>query len=143
MWLYPTGVHRHIDRQRMRRTLADSSAVIMNTPKLPRACGECSPQVNGAKVFAVPNGFSATDFGPFAPPREDGAFRIVHTGSLHTELVFANGREDGCEGACVEGRCRASTYLRGRMCSSSMQSTGSREEFHPYAGSSKFTLSDQ
>ena len=86
MWLYPTGVHRHIDRQRMRRTLADASAVIMNTPEAAARVRRAFPDVNGAKVFAVPNGFSATDFVDFVPPREDGAFRIVHTGSLHTEL---------------------------------------------------------
>ena len=86
MWLYPTGLHRRIDLRRMRRTLADASAVIMNTPEAAARVRRAFTELNGARVFAVPNGFSASDFADQAHPRKDGAFRIVHTGSLHTEL---------------------------------------------------------
>ena len=62
MWLYPTGLHRRIDLRRMRRTLADASAVIMNTPEAAARVRRALTKLNGARVFAVPNGFSASDF---------------------------------------------------------------------------------
>jgi hypothetical protein len=86
MWLYPTGVHRRIDLRRMRRTLADASAAILNTPEAAERVRRAFPELDGDRVYAVPNGFSASDFADPVPPRKDGAFRIVHTGSLHTEL---------------------------------------------------------
>jgi glycosyltransferase involved in cell wall biosynthesis len=92
MWLYPTGMHRHVDLRRMRRTLADASAAILNTPEAAERVRQAFPELDGARVCAVPSGFSASDFADPVPPRKDGAFRIVHTGSLHTELGFREQR---------------------------------------------------
>jgi hypothetical protein len=86
MWLYPTGLHRNVDLRRMRHTLADASATILNTPEAAERIRRAFPQLDGNRVWAVPSGFNAADFADPMPPRNDGAFRIVHTGSLHTEL---------------------------------------------------------
>jgi hypothetical protein len=86
MWLYPTGLHRRIDERRMRRTLADASAVILNTPEAATRVQRAFPELDGAYVFAVPNGFDASEFAGPVLPLNDRAFRIVHTGSMHTEM---------------------------------------------------------
>jgi glycosyltransferase involved in cell wall biosynthesis len=86
MWLYPTGLHRHVDLRRMQRTLSHASAAILNTPEAASRAKRAFPELDDARVFAVPNGFSASDFAGPVPARKDGAFRIVHTGSMHTEM---------------------------------------------------------
>jgi glycosyltransferase involved in cell wall biosynthesis len=86
MWLYPTGLHRNADLRRMQKTITDASAVILNTPEAAERVRRAFPELDGAGVSAVPSGFNASDFADPVPPRQDGAFRIVHTGSLHTEL---------------------------------------------------------
>ncbi len=48
MWLYPTDLHRRIDLRRMRRTLADASAVIMNTPEAAARVRRAFTELNGA-----------------------------------------------------------------------------------------------
>jgi glycosyltransferase involved in cell wall biosynthesis len=86
MWLYPTGLHRKLDLRRMRNTLADASGVILNTPEAAERVRRAFPELDATRVSAVPSGFNPSDFADPVPPRQDGAFRIVHTGSLHTEL---------------------------------------------------------
>jgi glycosyltransferase involved in cell wall biosynthesis len=86
MWLYPTGLHRRVDLRRMQRTLADASAAILNTTEAAKRVRQAFPELDGGRVYAVPSGFSASDFAGPTPTRKDEAFRIVHTGSLHTEL---------------------------------------------------------
>jgi glycosyltransferase involved in cell wall biosynthesis len=86
MWLYPTGMHRRVDLRRMQRTLADASAAILNTTEAAERVRRAFPELDGGRVYAVPSGYSPSDFAGPTPPRKDEAFRIVHTGSLHTEL---------------------------------------------------------
>jgi glycosyltransferase involved in cell wall biosynthesis len=86
MWLYPTGLHRRVDLRRMHRTLADASATILNTPEAAERVRRAFPELDGDRMYAVPSGYSASDFADPTPPRNDKAFRIVHSGSLHTEL---------------------------------------------------------
>jgi glycosyltransferase involved in cell wall biosynthesis len=86
MWLYPTGLHRRLDLRRMRKTLVDASTVILNTPEAAARVRRTFTELRAGSVFAVPNGFSASDFEEPLAPRADSAFRIVHTGSMHTEM---------------------------------------------------------
>jgi glycosyltransferase involved in cell wall biosynthesis len=86
MWLYPTGLHRRIDLRRMRRTVADASAAILNTSEAAERVRLAFPELDGARISAVPSGFNPSDFAEPVPQRKDAKFRIVHTGSLHTEL---------------------------------------------------------
>jgi glycosyltransferase involved in cell wall biosynthesis len=86
MWIYPTGLHRHLDRTRMRRVLGSADAVVMNTPEAARRVVRAFPELAARCVASIPNGFDRSDFAGSVPKRRDGIFRIVHSGYLHTEL---------------------------------------------------------
>ncbi|HWH96196.1 MAG TPA: glycosyltransferase [Baekduia sp.] len=86
MWLYPTGLHHAIDKRRMRRQLARAAAIVMNTPEAAARLTREFPELAARIVVSITNGFDAADFAGPAPARDDGgdAFRIVHTGTMHT-----------------------------------------------------------
>jgi glycosyltransferase involved in cell wall biosynthesis len=77
----------------MRRRLASAALVIMNTPEAARALGRTFPEL-AQRAVSIPNGFDAADFAGDPPPRSDGRFRIVHTGSLHADLGRAHRRRE-------------------------------------------------
>ena len=87
MQMYPTAVHRRRTANSMRSVLASAHAIIMNTPEAAAALVDAFPELGMKLVRSVPNGYDAADFPPRvgAPRPADGRFRIVHTGSLHTE----------------------------------------------------------
>jgi glycosyltransferase involved in cell wall biosynthesis len=86
MRVSPTRLHRRRDVARMRRSLATAATVVMNTPEAAAVTRAAFPRL-GAPVVSIPNGWDARDFAGAAPPAgERGPLRIVHTGSLHTEL---------------------------------------------------------
>jgi glycosyltransferase involved in cell wall biosynthesis len=85
MWLHPTALHRAVDLRRMRRALASSAAVIMAAPEAAERVRRTMPELAG-RVSGIPIGFEPSDFAAPAPPRDDGVFRIVHTGSMHTDF---------------------------------------------------------
>jgi hypothetical protein len=76
----------------MRRVLGTASAIVMSTPEAARRLQDELPELSDRIVRAIPNGYDAGDFSGTPPAREDGAFRIVHTGYLHTELGFRQRR---------------------------------------------------
>ena len=85
MIVYPTRLHRALELRRMRRLLSTADAVIMNTSEAARRLRRFE-EFAGREIAVIPNGFDAQDFTGPPPEREDGAFRIVHAGYLHTEL---------------------------------------------------------
>src|SRR5262249_52507827 len=82
----PTAVHRRRELARMRRVLVAADAVVMNTPEAARVVRDRFPELRGRPVVAIPNGYDAEDFAAPLEPRDDGRFRIAHTGYLHTAL---------------------------------------------------------
>ena len=85
MMVYPSSVHRALERRRMRRVLRSADAVVMNTMEARRRVLESFPELSPARVFAIPNAFDPVDFDEeTAIGHADRRFRIVHTGSLHT-----------------------------------------------------------
>jgi glycosyltransferase involved in cell wall biosynthesis len=92
MQVYSTRLHRRLELRRMRSLLASAAAVVMNTEEAARLV-RGFPGLEHTPVFAIPNGFDPDDFADSDDPprREDGTFRIVHTGYLHT----ATGRPRG------------------------------------------------
>jgi glycosyltransferase involved in cell wall biosynthesis len=91
MFQYPSGLHRRLAMREMGRTLAPAAAVIMNTPEAAAAARAELPHLR--RVEAIPNGFDEADFEGQPPPaRDDGAFRIVHTGHLLTSIGRENRR---------------------------------------------------
>ena len=86
MAVYPSSLHRALELRRMRRSLARADAIVMSTEEAAAQVRAHVPELEGKPVLAIPNGFDADDFAAPLEPRTDGAFRIVHTGYLHTEL---------------------------------------------------------
>jgi glycosyltransferase involved in cell wall biosynthesis len=86
MLVFPSALHRRIELTRMRRTLMSADAVVMNTAESARRVTERWPEFRRKMVRAIPNGFDSADFRSPGPTRQDRKYRIVHTGSLHTEL---------------------------------------------------------
>jgi glycosyltransferase involved in cell wall biosynthesis len=85
MWLYPSAAHRALDRRRMRALLRGADAIVMNTPEAAVRLERAFPELVGRRVVSIPNGFDSADFAGPPPERDDGRFRIVHAGYLHTE----------------------------------------------------------
>jgi len=75
----------------MRRVLHDASAVIMNTPEAAKRARTAFPDLDPSRLWAIPNGFNGAEFPPGDVARND-VFRIVHTGSLHTQLGLRHRR---------------------------------------------------
>jgi glycosyltransferase involved in cell wall biosynthesis len=92
MMIYPTGLHRRLERRLMRRVLGTAAAVVMSTPEAASRVRAEFPELADKLVVAIPNGFDAAEFAGDPPSRTDDAFRIVHTGYLHTELGYRQHR---------------------------------------------------
>lgn len=95
MMVFPSAVHRRQALGQMRRLLASASAVVMSTPEAVVRLREGLPELASTPVVAIPNGFDANDFAGAIAPRDDGRFRVVHTGYLHTELGRTQRRWQG------------------------------------------------
>ena len=86
MWLYPSGLHRARDARRMRSLLDTATAIVMNTPEAAVRVRRRFPDLADRVTDAIPNGFDPADFAGMGPgERTPGVFRIVHTGTMHTE----------------------------------------------------------
>jgi hypothetical protein len=87
MRMYPTGLHRELELRRMRRALATASAVVMAAPEAAERVRAAMPELaRRVVVTGIPIGFEPSDFEVAADRADDGIFRIVHTGSMHTDL---------------------------------------------------------
>jgi glycosyltransferase involved in cell wall biosynthesis len=86
MTIHATGLHRRLEARSMRTHLSSAAAIVTTTSEAARQIRDSFPDLADRPVVSIPNGFSAADFADPAPSRKDGVFRIVHTGSLHTDL---------------------------------------------------------
>jgi glycosyltransferase involved in cell wall biosynthesis len=86
MQVYPTVLHRAREAARMRAALSSATAIVMNTAAAAEALRRRFPELSAKRIETIPNGYEADDFA--APPHagDPDAFRIVHTGTLHTRL---------------------------------------------------------
>lgn len=91
MMVCPTIQHRRLELRRMRRALRPAEIVVMNTEEAARAAREAFPELVD-RIVSIPNRYDADDFRRSPPARRDGRFRIVHTGSLHTDLGWQQRR---------------------------------------------------
>lgn len=98
MVIYPSALHRRAEIRRMRELFSSVSAVVTTTAEAARRIREQFPELDGRPVVSIPNGYDRSDFEGPSPERDDGKFRIVHTGYLHTDL----GRQQR-RGAFVRG----------------------------------------
>jgi glycosyltransferase involved in cell wall biosynthesis len=86
MTAYPTGLHRRREGTRMRHALGSAAAIVMNTEEAARLVGSRFPELGARVRDPIPNGFDPADLIAGPAPEPDPAFRIVHSGYLHTEL---------------------------------------------------------
>jgi glycosyltransferase involved in cell wall biosynthesis len=86
MLVYPTLLHRRREVARMERLLSTASAVVANTPEAALRIAAL-PALADTPVVAISNGFDSNDFENTPAAPRNGAFRIVHTGHLHTETA--------------------------------------------------------
>jgi hypothetical protein len=86
MRLYPSAAHQALDLRRMRRALASASAIVMAAPEAAERLRGTMPELADRVVCGIEIGFEREDFDVPAAPRDDAVFRIVHTGSLHTDF---------------------------------------------------------
>jgi hypothetical protein len=70
----------------MRQTLSSAAAIVVTSEETVVRLREEFPDFVAKPIVSIPNGFDASDFEGPDPVRDDGVFRIVHTGYLHTEL---------------------------------------------------------
>lgn len=86
MRLQPTALHRALDRRAMRRALATAAAIVTAAPEAAARLRRDMPELANRIVAGIPIGFERDDFAGPTPSRDGSTFRIVHTGSLHTDL---------------------------------------------------------
>jgi glycosyltransferase involved in cell wall biosynthesis len=86
MRVYPTRLHRQLEQRQMRRLLSTAAAVVTTTEEAVERMHARFPELARTPIVSIPNGFDRNDFSDPPPPRDGEAFRIVHTGYLHTDL---------------------------------------------------------
>jgi hypothetical protein len=86
MRLHPTAPHRALEVHQMRRALASAAAIVMAAPEAAARVRRTMPELADRTVVGIPIGFERDDFTATARPPGDGVFRIVHTGSMHTDF---------------------------------------------------------
>jgi glycosyltransferase involved in cell wall biosynthesis len=89
MQVYPTAVHRQLELRNMLRVLTKADVVVMNTSEARARVLRSFRSLPADRVVAIPNAFDPIDFADPVEERMDGRFRIVHTGSLHTDTGLA------------------------------------------------------
>jgi glycosyltransferase involved in cell wall biosynthesis len=92
MFAYPSRLHRSAELRVMERDLATAEAIVMNTAEARHAMRTAFPALAPRLSAPVPNGFDPEDFAGGGIGRADSAFRLVHTGYLHTELARTGAR---------------------------------------------------
>jgi hypothetical protein len=87
MRIAPSRLHRAQDFRRMRRALATASVIVTAAPEAATRLRQAMPELAARiTITGIPIGFDPGDVAAARPPTPDGIFRIVHTGSLHTDL---------------------------------------------------------
>ncbi len=87
MRVHPTVLHHRADLRWMRRSIATAAAVVMCAEESAQRVRAAFPELADRLVTSIPIGFDRDDFPVEGPtPGNAGVLRIVHTGSMHTEL---------------------------------------------------------
>lgn len=82
----PSALHRALALRTMRRALSSASAIVVSAPEAAERVRRAMPELaSRVLVTGIPIGFESADFRARECPPSDGTFRIVHTGSLHTD----------------------------------------------------------
>jgi glycosyltransferase involved in cell wall biosynthesis len=81
-----SALHHVLAVRTMRRALSTASAIVMSSPHAAQLVRTAMPELaEKVRVTSIPIGFEPGDFEAGEPRPPGEAFRVVHTGSLHTE----------------------------------------------------------
>ena len=132
MTAYPTALHRRRERVRMRRALGSAAAIVMNTEEAARVVGSRFPELGARVRDPIPNGFDPADLTAAPAPEPDRAFRVVHTGYLHTELGGRGGvrRILDWQGREVDRGARSHVHLLAALAEMAAMPGAGRVELH-------------
>lgn len=83
--VYPTALHKVLERRTMRRELRGAAAIVANTPEAARVLAGQFPELGSSRLVTIPNGWDREDFDGGVPARGDDRFRIVYTGYTHVD----------------------------------------------------------
>jgi glycosyltransferase involved in cell wall biosynthesis len=86
MRVAPTALNYRVDLHKMRSGLSTASALVMSCDEAAVRLRRVLPDLTDRPIVPVPHGFNREDYLGERRARSDDAFRIVHTGSLHTQL---------------------------------------------------------
>lgn len=87
MVLHLSRVHHAVQLRQMRKALSTASAIIMAAPEAAARVSAAFPELaRRITVTGIPIGYEPGDFDVAPDVPDDGVFRIVHTGSMHTDL---------------------------------------------------------
>jgi glycosyltransferase involved in cell wall biosynthesis len=87
----PTYWHWRREMRLMRASLSEADGVIANTPEAARRIREVIPELEGDRLSVIPNGYDREDFrraSSPAPASVSRTFTLVHTGTLHGEVLY-------------------------------------------------------
>ena len=86
MRVHATGLHRRRDLRTMRMALGTASAIIACAEETAVRFRAALPEL-ADRIVSVPIGYDRDDFdAPVVLSPDDGVLRIVHTGTIHSEL---------------------------------------------------------
>ncbi len=86
MRVHPTALHRRRDLRQMRDALRTADAVIMCADEAAARVRRALPELRARIITSIPIGAEPEDFEVAPAAREPGVLRIVHTGTIHTEM---------------------------------------------------------
>jgi glycosyltransferase involved in cell wall biosynthesis len=112
---YLSRFHYYGELRHMERTLRRADAIVWNTEESLRRA-RLSLRGLPQRQLAIRNGYDPAEFAEASPPRTDGQFRIVHTGTFLTDHAVSLGRAAGLRRALggaapADARGRSPIYL--------------------------------
>lgn len=91
---FRTYLHALYDRRAMRTALRAADLVVASVPAAKEAYAQLG-RLAAARIWTIPNGFDDDDFSDMSSNPAGEAFRIVHTGTLHSAEPDGNGAPRG------------------------------------------------
>ena len=88
--IYTSAWHRNRELQQMAGLLARCERVVWNTPEARSAALSRLGGLEAERQDCITNGYDAADFEARSLRAQDGRFRIVHSGYLHTAMGLAH-----------------------------------------------------
>ncbi len=86
MYVFPSFIHRRLELLKMKNLLGNASLIIMNTPESTKILKQTFNLFNHRNVITITNGFDKNNFSDPLENKKDPYFKIVHSGTLHSDI---------------------------------------------------------